>query len=43
MLGDTSCISYSKKNPRVNKEMMMMMLAKRSTIVVWLSRNMLLR
>ena len=28
MLGDTSCISYSKKkkNPRVNKEMMMMMM-----------------
>ena len=24
MLGDTSCISYSKKNPRVNKDKMMM-------------------
>ena len=26
MLGDTSCISYSKKNPRVNKDKMMMMM-----------------
>ena len=25
MLGDTSCISYSK-NPRVNKDMMIMMM-----------------